>query len=215
MRKCKICGNVKEEDGFYAKTGYVCKRCVCELNHKKIYRRNVDIQPSLDGEIWKPVVGNEAYMVSNLGRVRALSGRLFVPTVHRQGYLRVRLNGKALLIHRLVAEAFIPNPSNKRTVNHINADKSDNRVENLEWATQSENNRHAISSRLRYYTKKMWESQTSGRKLTKKQVLEIKTKYSDGTPQYKLAEEYHVSRSQVCRIVNGKSRDSVYRHQIH
>lgn len=52
-------------------------------------------------------------------------------------------------LHRLLAETFIPNPENKATINHINGDKSDNRLENLEWCTQSENNIHAIKTNLR------------------------------------------------------------------
>lgn len=78
-----------------------------------------------------------------------------VPTVLKAckdggGYLRVNLLGKTHKVHRLVAQAFIPNPENKSTVNHINGIKTDNRVDNLEWATRSENTRHAFDNGLNY-----------------------------------------------------------------
>lgn len=119
-------------------------------------------------EVWKEIPGYDGkYYVSNFGRVKSMwryrnlyvegHGRQIVrlykekimsPTSNGKGYLIVslKMNGKRRngYIHRMVAEAFIENPNNLPVVNHIDYDKTNNRVSNLEWCTQKENIVHSI-----------------------------------------------------------------------
>lgn len=102
-------------------------------------------------EIWKKIEGYPSYSVSNIGRVRNdTRDKLLKLVRNRCGYIVARLNiegvQKTHTIHRLVAMAYIPNPLNKPEVNHINEDKTDNRVSNLEWVTRSENILHGTRS---------------------------------------------------------------------
>ncbi len=87
------------------------------------------------------------YTIREDGQVRSRFGRTIKPQFDRSGYVRVELwvdgAGKKHLLHRLLARAFIPNPGGKPQVNHIDGDKSNNALYNLEWVTQSENQKHA------------------------------------------------------------------------
>ncbi len=160
---------------------------------------------------WKPVVGYEGRLeVSNRGDVRSVPGgkrkqyRILKTGLINSGYLILKLslpteNGKrpsrGLTVHRLVAGAFIPNPENLPTVNHKNGNKLDNRDTNLEWATQGENNQHALKSGLR----QAW------RKVTPAQAEEIRSKYMPWKyTQRQLAEEYGVTQTCISQIILDK-----------
>lgn len=172
---CRKCGLEKPRNEFYYSSkykrySYYCKDCTrveSKLRSRAERKTPLPEITFLEGEIWLPVVGNEKeFMISNYGRVKSL-GRIIVRknghtlTIHesilrhqlsQKGYAVVRLcNNKKALVHRLVAIAFIPNPNNKPEVNHIDHNKTNNRLENLEWVTSYENCTHKIlNGRINY-----------------------------------------------------------------
>lgn len=120
-----------------------------------------------DKEIWKDIEGYEGlYQVSNFGKVKSLNYKrqnkvkILKPSqtgkgaFKGQGYLSLHLKNKQFKVHRLVAEAFIPNKENKPQINHKDGNKLNNNSNNLEWCTNSENQKHAWKNGLRVFTKK-------------------------------------------------------------
>lgn len=172
-------------------------------------------------EIWKDIIGyQELYQISNLGRVKSLprykkngkfshwtKEKILAQGINDSGYYQVMLhkNGshKTKTIHRLVAQAFIPNPDNKPWINHKNSVRIDNDVDNLEWCTPSENNKHCYDKgRQKIY----FGEQHPGSKLTHRQVNEIRDKYS----YYKytmlmLSKEYNISMGSIQAILENKT----------
>jgi hypothetical protein len=154
-------------------------------------------------EIWKPIKGYEKkYSISNFGRIRnKRTSRITEGRIGNHGYKRVsfRKEGeiKEYLIHRLVAETFIENKQRKRTVNHIDGNKTNNNIENLEWATDKEQQAHAIKNGLRKTIK------SCDNKLSKKvdqfnlDGTYIKTHNSIVEAKKELGSDLHIS--EVCR----------------
>lgn len=140
-RKLEYCYRHKSM-GKEAKKSIKEKTNIGEPRHLDCYKRKYCDYTPINGEIWKEIDKYPGFKISSIGRVME-GNRLLVPSTSN-GYLvvSVREQGKKRTqrgIHRLVAEAFIPNPDNKPEVDHINTDRSDNRVENLRWATNFEN----------------------------------------------------------------------------
>jgi len=159
---------------------------------------------SAEREEWRSVVGWPDHEVSNLGRVRRspsarlLPGHVLRQYSHAAEYPVVHM---VTLVHRLVAEAFVgPRPAGF-VVNHKNGTKTDNRPENLEWVTRSENQDHALRTGL-----SSARGEDAGRaKLTDSQVREIRGRYTGAWgEQTRLAREYGVSQMLVSQIVRGE-----------
>ena len=119
---------------------------------------------------WRPISGYEGfYEVSDNGEVRnSRTGRILKQKVERNGYVRVHLSkdgtARSLLLHRVVANTFIPNPNGLLTVNHLDEDKTNNRLSNLEWANMSRQNSYGQGARTRNKAKErpVWQLSMDG-----------------------------------------------------
>lgn len=142
------------------------------------------------------------YYVHDDGVVFNAKTLRFIKPQSNGNYYKVTLSiqgkEKQFLVHRLVAKAFIPNPENKPEVNHINGDKFDNRAENLEWVTASENQIHSVKTNLKKHGTDLWNG-----KFTKEQVLEIIKKKQMGESCRKLGREYGVNATTISAISRG------------
>ena len=164
-------------------------------------------------EVWKNIVGMEGkYIVSNLGNVRRLHHETKMKCKHggymyysvterdvnivigRANYKTVSIKKKTYYVHRLVAKAFIPNPNNKPCINHIDCNRTNNNVENLEWCTMSENSKHAAKLGRLSFTNNI---------LTPNEVNEIRA-IPKAIPSRIVCLKYNVCSSVIRKIRQGK-----------
>jgi len=149
-------------------------------------------------EVWKSVVGYEGlYEVSDQGRVKGPKG--FVkPKIGRNCYARTELWRKGdrhrPSIHRLVAQTFIPNPDGKPQVNHLDGDKLNNTVANLEWCTAQENALHAVALHGRH------GERATAAKLSERKATAILVMLEKGAPGKWLADLFGVTNAQISHL---------------
>jgi len=170
-------------------------------------------------EIWKDIAGAEGfYETSNLGKVRSkdriVIGRRYVgkelaAIITNNGYVRAGLSGKGGVqyVHRLVAQAFLPNPSGFTQVNHINGDKTDNRAVNLEWCNNGQNQQHAYD-----HLGKSRKGRISGEahynsRFSDAEIIAIRDQ-KGSAPTHVVAAQFNTSSANVSLIWNNKTRKS-------
>jgi hypothetical protein len=165
-------------------------------------------------EIWKDISGKEGeYSVSNYGRVKSHdrivnAGRrgqrhrnemILKPSISKRGYCRVALEkGKASLVHRLVAQHFIPNPENKPEINHKDGVKNNNHIDNLEWCTRFENEQHAWKTGRKKALKGEKHPSSKTSDAVRKQIAEL---YLAGKRICEIAEIVNLHQDYVFKLV--------------
>lgn len=199
-------------------------------NNDRLNKTKIQYPPiiNLEGEVWKDAKGFESkYCVSTMGRLKTKSYTYYkrndplcyyVPEIlsntNPKGfYLSASFNGTHYRLHIIIARTFIDNPLNKPQVNHINGKKDDNRLINLEWATNSENGLHAYRiglNRISDYQKKMISIANSGSKshlsiLKESDIVKIRECKKDNLTNKKIGEMFGVCRQTIEAIVNGRT----------
>lgn len=177
-------------------------------------------------EVWMPIPGYEgSYEASSLGRIRSLTrfvnhapsstsrgfkrvyvGRILSQYKTRNGYIAVRLsNGKSaktVHVHRLICQAFLPMKAGLTVVNHKDGDKTNNRLDNLEWCTPSRNMQHAIDNGLKPVLR---GSEVGGSVLNDSCVFKIRYMLECGETQRSIAEKFGIGQKTVSSLRSGKT----------
>lgn len=159
-----------------------------------------------------PVKGYETrYAINRLGQVKSLKNNVILkPYTNGVGYNRVGFydkskgRSKEFYVHRLLAIHFIPNPENKKYINHIDGNPQNNDLSNLEWCTKSENGIHAYKLGLNWNNPKFGEDNKNSI-LTNEIVRDIRKRFAEGQRQIDIAKELGYNKTMINQIVRNKS----------
>lgn len=155
-------------------------------------------------EIWKDIKNYKGFQISNLGRVKRDNGKLLSVYIQNKGYCCVSIYKEHKTfhptVHRLVAEAFLPNPNNYKQINHIDCDKTNNNLSNLEWCDQAYNYKEGKKSFLYSHNEKHYFA-----KLKNTDISMIAKLYELGFTRTTIAKIFNVNSSNIEAIENGIS----------
>lgn len=162
----------------------------------------------MSSEIWKNIPFIKGYEVSSFGRIKNTKRGTIrkLNNNSKKGYYLINLPNKTYAVHRLVAMVFIENLENKSQVNHIDGNKLNNNVNNLEWVTDKENRLHAKTTGLLNPPR---GSRNGLAKLKESDILEIRKLFMSGKSQAEIGRLFNVDRRNIHLIVRGKAWNHV------
>lgn len=157
-------------------------------------------------EIWVLLKETNSHLISNVGNIKSIkTNKIIKKHLDKDGYPRVGLyfnkKIKSFYVHRLIANNFLNNKDNKPQVNHIDGNKQNNKISNLEWVTSSENRIHAFKIGLQ---KNKTGEDHHNSKLTINDIKEIRKLCELNVSQYKIAKIFNIRQPQVSKIKNKK-----------
>ena len=147
----------------------------------------------------------EDYIIKENGDIlNKKTNKIIKPEINNKGYKRIKIGGKKYLVHRLIAEKFVPNIENKKQVNHIDGNKLNNHYKNLEWVENIENRKHALEHGLHFCGE-----MCSWSKLNEEKVIFIR---NSTLSKKELAEIFNVSVRTISDVKNYKSWKQLKRY---